>query len=286
MPMVAPETLRILSLGAGVQSSTLALMIERGEVEAVSCAIFSDVGAEPAAVYEWLDWLKGQLSYPVHIVKEADGLTAQIEKSVGPGGSRFAGAPFYAHTKAFRKYKGKMIQISESEGMLRRQCTKEFKIVPIERKIREILGVRKGKHIPKGTLVESLQGITVDEIQRMKVNPSKWNSNVYPLVDLRMSRHDCLLWMERNGYPKPPRSACVYCPYRTNDEWRRLKADDPGGWTEAVRVDALIRSGVRGTTDPLYVHKTLKPLDEVDLSTDEDRGQMTFLGECDGMCNV
>ena len=36
------KTLRILSLGAGVQSSTLALMIEKGEVPMVDGAIFSD----------------------------------------------------------------------------------------------------------------------------------------------------------------------------------------------------------------------------------------------------
>ena len=39
--------LRILSLGAGVQSTTLALMAAHGEVEAPDCAIFADTGWEP-----------------------------------------------------------------------------------------------------------------------------------------------------------------------------------------------------------------------------------------------
>ena len=60
--------LRVLSLGAGVQSSTLALMIEKGEVPMVNCAVFSDTMGEPKAVYEWLEWLKKQLSYPVYTV--------------------------------------------------------------------------------------------------------------------------------------------------------------------------------------------------------------------------
>ena len=50
--------LRILSLGAGVQSSTLALMIEKGEIPMVDAAIFADVGAEPKKVIKWLDFLK------------------------------------------------------------------------------------------------------------------------------------------------------------------------------------------------------------------------------------
>tara|TARA_Y100000004_G_scaffold56621_1_gene62990 strand:- start:841 stop:966 length:126 start_codon:yes stop_codon:yes gene_type:complete len=33
------KNLRVLSLGAGVQSSTLALMIEKGEIPMVDCAI-------------------------------------------------------------------------------------------------------------------------------------------------------------------------------------------------------------------------------------------------------
>ena len=58
--------LRILSLGAGVQSTTLALMIELGEVPMVDCAIFADTMGEPKKVYEHLDWLKSKLSYPLH----------------------------------------------------------------------------------------------------------------------------------------------------------------------------------------------------------------------------
>ena len=41
------ETLRILSLGAGVQSSTLAMLIEKGKIPMVDAAIFADTGAEP-----------------------------------------------------------------------------------------------------------------------------------------------------------------------------------------------------------------------------------------------
>ena len=58
------------------------------------------------------------------------------------------------------------------------------------------------------------------------------------------------------------------------------------GWAEAVRIDKLIRDGVGGTKSKLYLHNSLKPLEEVDLSTDVDRGQMTFLDKCSGNCFV
>ena len=55
-------------------------------------------------------------------------------------------------------------------------------------------------------------------------------------------------------------------------------------WLEACEFDEKIRKGISGTTDELYLHSDLVPLRDVDLSTDVDRGQMTFLDECDGVC--
>jgi hypothetical protein len=68
--MEKKKKLRVLSLGAGVQSTTVALMIEKGEIPKVDCAIFADVKAEPQEVYKHLDWLKTELSYPLYVEKE------------------------------------------------------------------------------------------------------------------------------------------------------------------------------------------------------------------------
>ena len=54
--------LRILSLGAGVQSSTLALMIEGGGIPMVDAAIFADTLAESKETMEFLNWIKTKLS--------------------------------------------------------------------------------------------------------------------------------------------------------------------------------------------------------------------------------
>lgn len=51
--------LRVISLGAGVQSTTMALMAAAGEIGPMpDCAIFADTGWEPAAVYEHLARLR------------------------------------------------------------------------------------------------------------------------------------------------------------------------------------------------------------------------------------
>ena len=119
-------TLRILSLGAGVQSSTMALMADQGAFGVKpDAAVFADTGWEPKTVIDHLNYLKTKLSYPVHITKKGD-LDKDILKALSPGGNQFASAPFFTLNE-----KGK-------KGMGRRQCTREYKITPIAKKIREV----------------------------------------------------------------------------------------------------------------------------------------------------
>ena len=76
--IVKSSSLRVLSLGAGVQSTTLALMIEHGEVPMVDCGIFADTQNEPQKVMEHLDWLEKKLSYPIYRVTAGDLKIARV----------------------------------------------------------------------------------------------------------------------------------------------------------------------------------------------------------------
>jgi hypothetical protein len=259
--------MRVLSLGAGVQSSTLALMAAEGEIEWPDVAIFADTCAEPKPVYDWLDWLTPRLPFPVVRVQQGDGLTAALTAG------RFASPPFYTESK-------------RGEGQLRRQCTREYKLQPIQREVRRLLGLRPRQRAPRGA-VEMWVGISLDEVMRMKDSREPWITNRWPLIERRMTRADCLSWMESHGYPKPPKSSCTFCPYHDNRYWRWLRDSDPAGWQQAVEMDRLIRGGVRGTKERLYLHRSLKPLEDVDLSTEQERGQLDlFVEECSGVCFV
>tara|TARA_Y100001937_G_scaffold72012_1_gene97967 strand:+ start:602 stop:1435 length:834 start_codon:yes stop_codon:yes gene_type:complete len=277
--MAKRKKLRVLSLGAGVQSTTLALMIEKGEVPMVDCAIFSDVGAEPKLVYQHLDWLEKQLSYPLYKVQWRNLKEDIISASQGKY-SAFT-APFFSKNVKNNK-----------KSMLRRQCTNDYKIKPLQQKIRKLLGYSKGERVAKDTYVEMLMGISWDELQRQKINQIKYITNIYPLVEKQIRRHQCLKWMETNNYPKPPRSACTFCPYHTNEEWRIIKKNKEE-WNEVIKLDKSIRyqeqykdnqSGF--VEDQLYLHRDCKPIDEVDLRSDEEKGQYSLLDECEGMCGI
>lgn len=269
--------LRILSLGAGVQSTTLALMAMHGEIEPFDHAIFADTGAEPPTVYEHLRWLMSPnvgLPFPVHIVS-AGSLRQELLDAVAGKNGAWGRPPFYLRNP------------DGSTGRLNRQCTEDYKIAPITAKVRELAGLRPRQR-RKQVLVHQVVGISRDEVYRMKPARLPWIENRYPLVDLGMRRWDCLQWLRRHGYPEPPRSACTFCPFRSLIEWRRLRDDDPAGWLDAVNIDRAIRLGMRGVkAEALYVHRSLTPLESLDLSTAAERGQGDLWGEeCTGMCGT
>lgn len=265
-PKKGPD-LRVINLGAGVQSTTMALMAASGAVAPMpDVAIFADTQWEPRHVYRHLDWLEAQLPFPVHRVS-AGNLRAHIVS--GTKGCRLANPPFF----------------TSGGGMLRRQCTRDFKINPIQKEIRRILGAAPGARLAGRVMVEQWIGISLDEIQRMKVSREKWTEFRHPLIERRMTRLDCLQWLKRNGYPEPKKSACLGCPYHSNAEWRAVR-DVPEEWADVVELDRLIRNGVRGTEEQLFLHRDRVPIDSADIASAEEKGQISWLDECEGMCGV
>ena len=263
--------MNILSLGAGVQSSTLALMAAHGEIGPMpDAAIFADTSAEPKGVYDWLDWLETKLPFPVHRVMHKEGLTREIERSLQRG-KIGASPPWF----------------SLSNGVstpMRRACTNEYKVGPVQKKVRELSGAKRGEKDKAYVWI----GISLDEADRMKPSRFPHYQNRFPLLERTMTREGCLHWMRKHGYPRPSKSSCVYCPYHNNEHWRDLKLNDAPGFAEAVRVDELIRNGVRDNGKPaMYAHRSLVPLADIDFRNAADVGQVDMFGnECEGMCGV
>lgn len=271
--------IHILSLGAGVQSSTLALMAAAGEVTPMPiAAIFADTQAEPASVYRWLDWLEKKLPFPV--VKVSMGSLTQDtlkirEKRDGTGKWSKSAIPAFIKNP------------DGSCGMIQRQCTTDYKVIPLKKAALRIM-----QDSGKSCVVQWI-GISLDEVHRMKESRDKRIENRWPLIEAGMKRYQCLQWMELNGYPKPPRSACIYCPYHSDAEWMRLKTEEPEAFAAAVQFDEDYRKVKQVTSLKMqglpYLHSSLVPLRDVDFSTDLDMGQLLLEGfgnECEGMCGV
>ena len=268
--------MKILSLGAGVQSTTLALMAATGELgEMPDCAIFADTGAEPKSVYEHLARLKKAVPFPIYEVS-AGNIRNDLFKGTNSGGSkRFASIPFFLD-------RGK-----QGIGMARRQCTSEYKILPINKKVRELLGFKPRQRIPNDS-AEMWIGISTDEAMRMKPSRANFIKNRWPLIEKGMNRGKCIEWMDRNSW-SAPKSACTFCPFRSDESWITMKSQDPESFEDAVKLDYALREvDHQGTLKSIpYIHRSCKPLDKIDFRTNMELGQPDlFMNDCEGMCGV
>jgi len=284
-PVVLPDDFRvinILSLGAGVQSSTMALMAAAGEITPMpDCATFADTKAEPQGVYDWLDWLETQLPFPVYRVSGGDLAADQLEVRVSKkSGERYLKNSIPAYTKGS----------DGKKGLLGRKCTGDFKVTPIQRKVRELVGIKRaGDGIIRARM---WIGISTDEAVRIKPSLVDYIENIWPLIDAGISRQGCFTWMEAHGYPTPPRSACRFCPFHSDMEWARLKREEPEEFELAAVFEDQLRE-VAATVTRLnsvpYLHNSLIPLREVNFNA-LDAGthkQVDLFGnECEGLCGV
>lgn len=327
---------RVLNLGAGIQSSRILLGACLGELPKFDAVIFSDTGWEPKAVYDHLAWLEtvaadaGMRIHKVGVGNIREDTLAYRQNRQSADGKRSASLPFFIRNP------------NGSNGIMPRQCTREYKIEPIERWIRrDLLGLKPGKRIPKGVTVERWYGISDDEASRAtfpglykskdKVigqdlhgepitiktrqwKPTPWALNVYPLLceewtpareirpnhwlGRREQREDCKAWLATNFPDRSfPRSACIGCPFHSNEEWLSLSPEE---FADAVDFDHQIRvrekDNARTATGKIrvnlngevYVHRQLIPLDQVDFSGSGNKGGGcgTLFDGMDGLCGV
>jgi hypothetical protein len=276
--------IRVLSLGAGVQSTTLALMMAHGEIPPAEVAIFADTQSEPGAVYAHLARLMapGVLPFPVRIVSKGSLRQELIEASLGKRGA-WGRPPLFLRNP------------DGSPGMTRRQCTQDYKLDVITRELRAVAGIPRRSRGPKTPAVTQVIGISRDEAHRMRDPLFRWIANEYPLVDRGITRKECLRKLTAWGWPDVPKSACTFCPYHSDDMWLAMQRDDPASFADAVAIDRLLREPglhlhLRGEA---YLHSERRPLELINFGANVARraGDGTeqidlFGNECEGLCGV
>jgi hypothetical protein len=258
--------MKIISLGLGVQSTAMYFLSSVNMIERADYAVFADPGAELPRTYEILemlqDWAKYNNGIPIHVTNERN-LLQDIMKAQNSRGVRWASIPAF----------------TESGGMIMRQCTGEYKIQPVIKKVRELHGLKPRQRMPK---TEMWLGITLDEIQRMKISQLPRINYIYPLIEQRMSRSDCMKTFKRFNFPIPPKSSCVFCPYHSDKNWKEIKEKLPEEWEKCVEIDNTIRDATKkGLNDKLYLHRSLTPLEKVQFADQQE----LFMCE-EGFCGL
>src|SRR5690606_10261952 len=86
-------------------------------------------------------------------------------------------------------------------------------------------------------------------------------------IERGMSREDCQAYLADRGIAAV-KSACVFCPYRSEYGWARIRANE-ADWRAAVEYDRQLRDK-RPEGGELFVHPDRVPLEQAaipDLST-------------------
>lgn len=190
------------------------------------------------------------------------------------------------HAKALRVWKDYLLAQRDWKA-----ADKHAKLMCLPRPNIPVFPRAEWEEMQADAVVEMAIGISIDEADRIKESREPWIRNVHPLIDLRMTRDDCKNWMLSHGYPIPPRSACTFCPFHSDEEWSNLK-ESPIDFAEAVQFDADLRAAaakqnaLKGTP---YLHASLVPLDQVDFAANVTPGHAQldlFRNECEGLCGV
>lgn len=279
------NNLKIISLGLGVQSTAMYYMSSMGELPRCDYAIFVDTGKEKKKTIQYLKYLQGwqkeNNGIPIIVIREKN-LYKDLLNKVNSTQQRFSSIPAYTKNK------------DGSIGMLRRQCTSEYKIEQVDKAIRKILNV---KQIIKQT-VHVWKGISLDEIERLSNPETRWKIHVYPFCGyetmkddcrkiesaVKKTRNDIVNWYNAHNLPIPPKSACVFCPYQSEASWYDMKVNEPSDFKAAVLVDRAIRdSSKEGVKQPIFLHESCTPLEDIVFAPGLPD---LWHGECSGGCHT
>ncbi len=301
----------ILHNGGGTQSGTLIEMIHGGLIERPNAIIQADTGDEPKYIYK--QWerdrrLMHEIGIPYLVVSNGN-----MHDDLY-GGKRFAAMPLFTVRKNGRNRTGKKQHNNKDQiaafdidvfkvdappteivafgvsaqfkhnGKLKRQCTSEYKIKPIEKELRVMLLETKlareykngAIHVNKNVLVESWLGYTTEEMQRVNDSNLHWQYFRYPLIELGMTKNDCKKWLEVNGKPKRLGSFCKKCPLIGNPQMRELRDNDPDGWyNDRLPFDDHLRDGrlrISATAKgDVFLHPSMIPMKDVSIEGDEEK---------------
>jgi hypothetical protein len=264
------KPLHAFSFGGGVQSTAALVLAAQGRLPATDDSnrwdvfIFANVGdrAEHPATIRYLE------EYAKPYAAEHGIELIEIRRE------RRDGTAYDLYDQLLTSQRSIDIPVRLRSGApANRSCTVSYKVRPIAKELRR-LGARDedGKRAIVGI------GISLDEIQRAKhwgvVNPQlPIQIKEYPLLRLGVRRRDAYRIVEESGLPRPPRSACWFCPFHTRAEWARLRREEPDLFWKAVELERILAERRESLgRDRVWFTDFLRPLDEVvqDQLTFED----------------
>jgi|TARA_R110000824_G_scaffold229661_1_gene417310 hypothetical protein len=254
--------MRTFSFGAGVQSTAVLVLQAQGRLpEPYDAFLFANVGDDSEHPDTLRYYREIHVPYaekhgiPLHELRRVkrDGTEETLYGRITKPGTKTQGIPIYLSNGA--------------PG--RRSCTADFKIRVIHKWQRQNGSSRENPAVCG-------LGISMDEIQRARTDSGFPDQTLeYPLLDHKppLRRVDCYQIIEEAGLPKPPRSACYFCPFHSMEAWRTLKRETPDLFQKAVDLEVTlnmqradsVKDGVPSVqqSKQVWLTRKLRPLDQV-----------------------
>jgi len=244
------------SYGGGVQSNGALVLAAEGEIDC-RLFIFSNVG-EDSENPDTLTYVEN-IAKPYAAAHGIEFVEVRRKKTIRQqvvGDNRDIPIPMYL--------------ASGAPG--NRKCTLRWKSERIQTYLRRTWGFTKQSPALVGI------GFSLDEFHRMKTDkPGMVQKLSYPLIDLRLTRRDCIQIIKDAGLPIPPKSSCFFCPFHSPAHWARLRAEHPDLYADAVYIEKKVNEKRKNIgRDTMYMHRYMVPLDVIgdqmmlDLPDDEE----------------
>lgn len=274
--------MKILSCGAGMQSTALALMscenalaaqkdrkIPNPDVPIYDFVIFCDLGMEPS-------WVLMQWAFIESACKSANIQCKKLDTNlyehfmVNFGERRTVSIPWWTLSNDGHKSK------------MPRNCTIDFKVEMISKFIRwEVLGYKKKQHLKEHDKKahEMHMGFSKEEERRCSESPNPMFVNKFPLVKMGWTRSESYAYCRDVWGLDTKASACAFCPYHQNYFFKYLKENHPDEYVALVGVDNLLRDKQPhpAMDSALFISRSRKRLEEL---TEEDCNDMKCFEYC------
>jgi hypothetical protein len=261
-------TLRTFSYGGGVQSTAALVLAAERRID-FPIFLFCNVGDDsehPATLAYVANVAKpyaaahGIELYELRHMRK-DGEEETLYKKLTRPNSRSTGIP---------------IRLEDSGAPSVRSCTVQFKI--------RRMGVWQRRHgATRAAPAITGLGISLDEFQRMRTTSSiETQTLTYPLIDMRLTRQDCMNIITRAGLAVPPKSSCWFCPFHRIPAWQKLKRETPELFDRAVALEKTLSERSEGLGNgKLFMLRKMIPLDrgvadQSDMFADDDNCESGF----------
>lgn len=284
--------LKILSCGAGMQSTALALMScanklikdnrstgfgfsYEGRVPVYDLVVFCDLGLEPDWVYSQVYFIKEACEWAgIPFVILDSNLYEDYLRDFGK--KRVVSIPFWSMDPEGKK------------GKMMRNCTLDYKINLIQKYVRwECLGYKKGQRIkPEDIKAHEMHlGFSKEEERRCKDNPNKMFVNKFPLCDMGLVRADNYAYIKDVWGLETKASACCFCPFHTNYFFDYIKRNNKDEYDKTVAFDEMLEREQPNTKilSKLYISKSRKRIK--DLLPEECKDKECFMYKGDEIWN-